>query len=308
MEDNSFKIYSLSDPREPEKVRYIGQTCKSLKTRLSRHIDKVKREYPRNHRVCWINSLLKEGVKPIIYLIEDDLSKNDAFIKEQHYIKIFKSFGCKLVNTSEGGEYHHTSDESRKKISEKNTKIKITKEELYNMYVVKEMTQKEIAQHYKCYESTIAYKRKKYGIPSRKGHLKRISEKISKNHIGKKQSDIHRKHNSEATKRRYKPLLQKDELENLLLIHKSLNKLSKIINVNRNIIKKMLLYYQINADFLPKRISKPNIYYKPLLTKEKLLELYNKFTHREISEITKISISKIKYMLKYYKITITKYN
>ena len=70
------KIYCLYDPISC-KIRYIGRTTKKiLENRLIEHISKSKyfnkyfpsKNFP--HKVNWINSLLKQGIKPgIKYLI-----------------------------------------------------------------------------------------------------------------------------------------------------------------------------------------------------------------------------------------------
>ena len=102
-------IYTLSDPITDE-VRYIGQTKKSLDERLRNHL----KSKGKTHRHNWINSLIKKGVKPKIELIEtvdrDKVSETEIF-----WISMFKSWGFKLCNLTEGGETSTTTHIVRSK-------------------------------------------------------------------------------------------------------------------------------------------------------------------------------------------------
>lgn len=245
---NDFKIYGLSDPRNPNEIRYIGQTKRTLAHRLNQHIQRAKYSGETNYRCCWVRSLLDINLKPVIVLIENNISEDLINIKEIELIQKYRNLGFNLTNTTDGGNCCSLTEETIQKIVNKNTRIKISKEELYNMYVVNEMTQKEIAEKYNCYESTIAHKREKYGISSRNGYPKHIKDKMSKLKLGTKQSEEHRKHNAESVKRRYKPLLLKKELENLLLTHKNINQISKTSNIDRRRIKRMFNYYKITTN------------------------------------------------------------
>lgn len=96
----AYTLYYLSDPRDPEKFRYIGITKVGLKKRLNYHItDKNK-----THKTNWIKSIKKVGVLPIIEIIEENLTTKEAIEKEVQYIKLLKSLGAKLTNTTNGGE------------------------------------------------------------------------------------------------------------------------------------------------------------------------------------------------------------
>lgn len=98
-----FRIYTLSSSRNIEIVRYIGQTITSLNKRLTGH--KYKAKVENNHRACWIRKEISEGYEIIINEI-DTANSEDWAEKEIHYIKLFKSFGANLVNTSNGGEHN----------------------------------------------------------------------------------------------------------------------------------------------------------------------------------------------------------
>lgn len=88
---NRVYIYILIDPKD-NKVKYVGKTC-SVSKRYSAHINDKRK----SHKRSWIVSLAKEGLKPIIEVI-DEVSKDNWQLWEQHYISLYKSWGFKLTN------------------------------------------------------------------------------------------------------------------------------------------------------------------------------------------------------------------
>jgi hypothetical protein len=103
MEERIFKnyLYTLADPREPENIRYIGQTV-DPKQRLYNH---QRRQRGKSHYFRWKNKIIKDGVKPVMKIIggtnTELLSIN---VIEVSYIKLYRSLGYDLVNTSIGGK------------------------------------------------------------------------------------------------------------------------------------------------------------------------------------------------------------
>jgi hypothetical protein len=96
------KIYKLIDPNTLE-VRYIGYTNRhTLKHRLSCHLSESKR-LNKCHRHWWINSLLRDGKRPIIKLIRN-VSRGNWQYWEMYYISKYKEKGCNLVNGTNGGD------------------------------------------------------------------------------------------------------------------------------------------------------------------------------------------------------------
>jgi len=92
-------IYALSDPRNKGMVRYIGRTACPLETRLRNHITQrgTKPHYP---VFKWIDFLLSQGLKPIIWPLElcgEGISSD----REQYWIKFFKPTR-QLLNVSDG--------------------------------------------------------------------------------------------------------------------------------------------------------------------------------------------------------------
>jgi hypothetical protein len=77
------KIYSLNDPITNE-PKYIGKTINELNFRLRKHIETSLR-YKKSIKDCWIVSLDKKNLKPIIELI--DVIPNDKWeFWEKYYM------------------------------------------------------------------------------------------------------------------------------------------------------------------------------------------------------------------------------
>jgi hypothetical protein len=111
----TYKIYTLNHPITNE-IRYVGQTVYELKIRLRKHLVSKDKSY----RTNWIQSLLKQDLKPIINLVLDNLSKEESNYYEQYYIQKYKENGVNLVNLTNGGEgsngFRH-SEETKKLLS-----------------------------------------------------------------------------------------------------------------------------------------------------------------------------------------------
>lgn len=96
------KIYALSSSKEPENIRYIGQTGGDLKYRLSRHVHNSKTE--KTHKSYWIKKELKDGNKILIKEVFS-VPIGDNWEKwEIHFISEYKKMGYKLTNSTIGGE------------------------------------------------------------------------------------------------------------------------------------------------------------------------------------------------------------
>jgi len=96
----NYKIYTLNDPMTNE-IKYVGQTCRTLQTRLTEHIRDAKNNI---YKYRWIEKLKRNNLKPTINLIIDKLSKEECNNLEIRLIKEYKEAGHKLVNLTEGGE------------------------------------------------------------------------------------------------------------------------------------------------------------------------------------------------------------
>lgn len=98
VDNRKVKIYSLRHP-DTNEVRYVGKTTRRLCQRLGNHIYNAKRTKHNKHLSNWILSLLKEGKKPIIELIEE-CDYNIWQEREKYWI----SFYPNLINATLGGD------------------------------------------------------------------------------------------------------------------------------------------------------------------------------------------------------------
>lgn len=96
-------IYTLTDPRD-SRVRYVGvskDNTTTLNSRLSRHIHEAKHLlHKKSHRTNWIRSVLRDGLKPIVELLDEG-----SYEEEIYWISQFKAWGFDLVNGTDGGEH-----------------------------------------------------------------------------------------------------------------------------------------------------------------------------------------------------------
>lgn len=87
-------IYSLKDPITKEVV-YIGETTQ-LSVRYKSHKWGVQGDS--NEKKDWIKRLKKEGLQPVIEILDTAKGKRDAMIKENEYIVKYIKAGCNLFN------------------------------------------------------------------------------------------------------------------------------------------------------------------------------------------------------------------
>lgn len=90
-------IYALIDPRNGN-IRYIGK-ANNPRTRFNSHVFDLAKTKKTN----WIKSLVKIGLKPELLVIDEVLISEWIFW-EMHYISLFKFYGFKLTNLTDGGE------------------------------------------------------------------------------------------------------------------------------------------------------------------------------------------------------------
>ena len=129
-------IYGLVDPRT-EELRYIGQTMKTLKKRLSQHLAEIKTK-KNSLKLGWLRELSKLGCQPDIVVLDEydaveptkEQTKNWLDTNEVLAIDFYREAGCRLTNMTDGGEGTRlfgpangtwgkpVSDERKKKISE----------------------------------------------------------------------------------------------------------------------------------------------------------------------------------------------
>lgn len=115
-------IYVLKDPRTDE-VRYVGKTSQKLDRRLGQHL----RDKKNNHRCHWIQYLVRDGLKPILDVIETVPAGEDWVEREMYWIAHYKEIGARLVNQTKGGEGatgRLITQETREKMRQKQLGVK----------------------------------------------------------------------------------------------------------------------------------------------------------------------------------------
>jgi len=166
---------------------YIGIT-NNPKRRYEQHINYTveKKHYNGN----WIRSVLKKGGDIKMNVILSDLSKKTAIELEIKLIDFFKRLlPEKVTNTSKGGlGFNHKGiphSESHKKAIEaaQPHKVRIPKEELFELYVNKKLSKKKIGDIYGCGATTIDRRLNEYKIPIRNTPNYKISHKLNKSEI-----------------------------------------------------------------------------------------------------------------------------
>ena len=106
-------IYTLSHPLTGE-VRYVGQTS-NPKKRYSGHINRKDH----TKKSCWIMSLKNKNLLPVMDIIDE--VGDDWIFWEKHYISLYKSWGFRLTNLTDGGDGTYgyiqvVSEETRQKL------------------------------------------------------------------------------------------------------------------------------------------------------------------------------------------------
>lgn len=94
-------IYGLVDPITNE-LRYIGKAKNAL-DRFHEHM-RPRNLVARTHKNNWLNSLVAQGLKPELIIIEecpDMFSMDEA---EDFWIQYYKSIGARLTNSCNGGK------------------------------------------------------------------------------------------------------------------------------------------------------------------------------------------------------------
>lgn len=114
-------IYVLIDPITGQ-IRYVGQTVKMAKTRYREHISECNLKNDNSYKANWIKKLLGLNLKPEMYVIEQHETSNTLNEAEEFYIAYFRSIGCELTNSCDGGKgtfgYKH-KEETKQIIGEK---------------------------------------------------------------------------------------------------------------------------------------------------------------------------------------------
>lgn len=188
-------IYVLCDPKG--NIRYVGKTSYP-KQRLYSHIKESLTTTRHYHKTNWIKSLLLENQRPTIEVVDEVLESEWEFW-ESWWISFFKGCACDLTNLTNGGGggngYTHSEEskckmrdsklgnklsvEHKNKISSSikevyksseyrikkfKKRISISRDELYDIYINKNMSIPYCSLHFGCSEKTIFNNLKDFNI------------------------------------------------------------------------------------------------------------------------------------------------
>lgn len=92
-------IYTLTDPRTNE-IRYVGK-ANNVTQRYLAHLNRARKH--QIHKLNWINSLRKDGLKPILQII-DVVPIEEWIFWETYWISQIKTWGFNLINYTQGGD------------------------------------------------------------------------------------------------------------------------------------------------------------------------------------------------------------
>lgn len=92
-------IYMLIDPRT-NMVRYVGK-ANNVSQRYKAHLNRARKH--QIHKKNWIEQLKKEGLKPIIEVI-DIVPIDNWIFWETYWISQMRTWGFDLINYTNGGD------------------------------------------------------------------------------------------------------------------------------------------------------------------------------------------------------------
>jgi hypothetical protein len=107
-------VYVLIDPRDHQ-VRYVGVTKGTLSHRLRQHMASIGRG---THRAAWLSKLRRMGLRPYIEQVQV-VPASDWVAAERYWIGFYRTIGCPLTNTTNGGEGFVGTPAARAKIGER---------------------------------------------------------------------------------------------------------------------------------------------------------------------------------------------
>ena len=95
-------LYTLTDPRSPSEIRYVGITRQPSQKRLNGHVCGAKKGL-NTYRDRWLRTLLHDRVVPALRVVAV-LEQDDLASAEVRYIRALRAVGARLTNTTDGGD------------------------------------------------------------------------------------------------------------------------------------------------------------------------------------------------------------
>lgn len=114
-------IYALHSSGQKDHYKYIGYTTGRLQKRINEHLSDSKNL--RTIKDKWIQKELRLGNSILVDELDNATDINELKSKEIFYIKLFKSFGARLKNGTNGGDGVH-GHKATKKLKDWNTATK----------------------------------------------------------------------------------------------------------------------------------------------------------------------------------------
>jgi len=180
-----YQLYYLKSTLD-DKI-YIGIT-KNPNRRYYEHINYTVEK--NHHNGNWIRKTLRNGGEIKMNIALDSLSKNLAIQLEIKLIELLKRLTPdKITNTAQGGlGFNHKgiphSEEHKSSIEKAQPhKVRLPKDELFDLYVNKKLSKKKIGKIYGCGTTTIDRRLKEYNISIREKTNYKISYKLNKTEI-----------------------------------------------------------------------------------------------------------------------------
>lgn len=113
-EEKTYLFYTLSASDDPDNIRYVGTTCKTIEQRFRGHkycaIHKERRGLP-VHK--WMFSKYEKGLT-IVHSQIDSCSESEWENRERYWIKYYKDQGYDLLNLDIGGKGIITAEKRSK--------------------------------------------------------------------------------------------------------------------------------------------------------------------------------------------------
>lgn len=124
MEERTYVFYTLSASDDPNNIRYVGTTCRTVAQRFRGHkycaMHKEKRGLP-VHK--WMYSKYEQNLN-IIHVQIDSCPESEWEERERYWIKYYKDQGFNLLNIDKGGRGVVTAEMRSKSSIERSIEAK----------------------------------------------------------------------------------------------------------------------------------------------------------------------------------------
>lgn len=119
-----YYFYKLTDPREPELVRFVGSTTENLNVRLSKLISECVHTDKKSKLAVWVRDLFDIDLRPLINMVEvsERITEEQANARQEQLIDEYQQQGFADLNMTKsrgtGGHTYKMEEERKEKISQ----------------------------------------------------------------------------------------------------------------------------------------------------------------------------------------------